>query len=209
MRPSARGLFDWGRDDAMAPVTRPLLRQARREGGASTSDSHDLKENSAIGRQALTGKSTSQELFLTRFRRPTLTHAFERALDDALFEALAEARGAGKPEDLVQKFQSALDSLSELSGAQSYVATPSLASAYKAEAEQEVATPEPACASRIEATLTLLPGLCVDDLKRLRRRFALANHPDRVSAELREEASKAMAQANAEIDKALKRARDR
>jgi DnaJ-class molecular chaperone len=55
----------------------------------------------------------------------------------------------------------------------------------------------------------LRTGLGVDEIKRLRRRFALENHPDRVPTELREEASIAMAEVNAEIDEALKRARKR
>ncbi len=44
------------------------------------------------------------------------------------------------------------------------------------------------------------------ELKRLRRQYALDNHPDRVPVEMREEAARVMAEANAAIDKALKRA---
>jgi hypothetical protein len=39
----------------------------------------------------------------------------------------------------------------------------------------------------------------------LRRRFAAQNHPDRVAPELRAEAVQAMAEVNAEIDRALLR----
>jgi hypothetical protein len=46
----------------------------------------------------------------------------------------------------------------------------------------------------------------VRDLQRLRRQYALDNHPDRVPVEMREEAARVMAEANAAIDKALKRA---
>jgi hypothetical protein len=37
----------------------------------------------------------------------------------------------------------------------------------------------------------------------MRRRFAAENHPDRVAPELRAEAVQAMAEVNAEIDRAL------
>jgi hypothetical protein len=43
------------------------------------------------------------------------------------------------------------------------------------------------------------------ELARLRRRFAAQNHPDKVAADLRDEAVAAMADVNASIDRALKR----
>jgi len=163
----------------------------------------------------LTGKNTLHGLFVTRLRRPTLTHAFERALDDARFDVPSGSDGeadANQPEDPAQKFQSALESLPELTGSGKYVAARSLAAAYKAEAEQ-AETPKANRTPRAERPqprrpqpIKLRPGLAVRDLKRLRRQYALDNHPDRVPVEMREEAAKVMAEANAAIDKALKRA---
>lgn len=163
----------------------------------------------------MTGRNTLHGLFVTRLRRPTLTHAFERALDDARYEVPAESdeAGAQQPEDPAQRFQSALESLPELSGSAKYVAARSLAAAYKAEAEP-AETPKAARGPRAERPqpvkrpqpIKLRPGLAVRDLKRLRRQYALDNHPDRVPAEMREEAARVMAEANAAIDKALKQA---
>jgi hypothetical protein len=168
----------------------------------------------------LTGRNSLHGLFVTRLRRPTLTHAFERALDDARFDApLGSDSGAAanQSEDPAQKFQSALETLPEIAGSSKYVAASSLAAAYKAEAEQaETPKPprEPPRAPRTERPqpakrpqpIKLRPGLAVRDLKRLRRLYALDNHPDRVPVEMREEAARVMAEANAAIDKALKRA---
>jgi hypothetical protein len=153
---------------------------------------------------------------VTRLRRPTLTHAFERALDDARFEvpsASETGEDSNPSEDTTQRFKDALESLPELSGAARYVAAHSLAQAYKAEAEQSE-MPKAAREPRAERPqpvrrpqpIKLRPGLAVRDLKRLRRQYALANHPDRVPAEMREEAARVMAEANAAIDKALKQA---
>lgn len=52
--------------------------------------------------------------------------------------------------------------------------------------------------------LHLTPGLTVDDLKHLRRRFAKTNHPDRVDATAREQATRRMTIANVLIDEALR-----
>ena len=52
--------------------------------------------------------------------------------------------------------------------------------------------------------LHLTPNLSADDLKHLRRKFAKANHPDRVSAAGREQATQRMTIANALIDEALR-----
>jgi hypothetical protein len=52
--------------------------------------------------------------------------------------------------------------------------------------------------------LHLTPSLSADDLKHLRRRFAKANHPDRVAATAREQATRRMTIANVLIDEALR-----
>jgi hypothetical protein len=159
---------------------------------------------------------------VTRFRRPTLTHAFERALDDARLDVPGgETDDDSSPtEDTTQRFKDAIESLPELASAAKYVGAHSLAAAYKAEAEQaeKVEKAEPADVPkaarepraerpqpvRRPQPIKLRPGLAVRDLKRLRRQYALDNHPDRVPAEMREEAARVMAEANAAIDKALK-----
>jgi hypothetical protein len=59
----------------------------------------------------------------------------------------------------------------------------------------------------IAAELGLRPGLTSQELARARRAFALANHPDRLSAEHRDRATRRMAMANILIDRALKAGR--
>ncbi|SKA08248.1 hypothetical protein [Consotaella salsifontis] len=51
-----------------------------------------------------------------------------------------------------------------------------------------------------------LDGLSVEELKRLRRRFAATNHPDLFGPQFRETANRRMTVANALIDGALKAA---
>jgi len=52
--------------------------------------------------------------------------------------------------------------------------------------------------------LHLTSNLSADDLKHLRRQFAKVNHPDRVSAAAREQATRRMTIANVLIDEALR-----
>jgi len=166
---------------------------------------------------ASSGKDSVDGLFVSRLRRPTLTHAFERALEDARFEwpaAIADGQAEGaQPEDPAQKFHSALDAVTGLARSRRYVAPRSLAAAYKAEAEQadrpkaaRAARPERAQPPKRPQPIKLRPGLGARDLMRLRRQYALDNHPDRMPPEMREQAAKLMAEANAAIDKALKQA---
>lgn len=56
--------------------------------------------------------------------------------------------------------------------------------------------------------LSLSPDLSTEDLKRLRREFAIYNHPDRVSSAERERATRRMTLVNVLIDKALKERKD-
>jgi hypothetical protein len=58
----------------------------------------------------------------------------------------------------------------------------------------------------LAAELGLKAGMTRAELQRLRRRFALANHPDRLSPSRREAASRRMTLANSLIDAALRRA---
>lgn len=145
----------------------------------------------------------------TRVRRRALKHAFEQALDEArldpdgepvLFDDLGPSSSGTGP---------AIGSLGDITTASGYVARSSLDRAYDAEEEEPV---EEARAVELpgEAARKLKDALASKDhssgdLRRLRRRFAAQNHPDRVSSELRDEALAAMAEVNAEIDRALKR----
>lgn len=52
--------------------------------------------------------------------------------------------------------------------------------------------------------LCLSPDLTTEELKRLRREFAIYNHPDRVSSAERDRATRRMTLVNVLIDKALK-----
>jgi len=145
-------------------------------------------------------------VFPTRVRRRALKHAFEEALDAAQLApdgelspaddgALFSASGLGPT----------VGSLGDIATASGYVAATSLANAYGAELAPQSAQPErPAdAAAKLKAALGSRAHT-TDDLKRLRRRFAAVNHPDRVPSELREEAVAAMAEINAAIDRALR-----
>lgn len=71
--------------------------------------------------------------------------------------------------------------------------------------------PAPNARSEGEAVhdeLRLTSDLTADDLNRIRREFALQNHPDRVTPARRELATRRMTIANALIDEALKQKRD-
>ncbi|SED18502.1 hypothetical protein SAMN05519104_2982 [Rhizobiales bacterium GAS188] len=59
------------------------------------------------------------------------------------------------------------------------------------------------------AELGLRPGLKPTELKRIRRAFALDNHPDRLDPSRRELASRRMTLANSLIDEALRRTKAR
>ncbi len=110
--------------------------------------------------------------------------------------------------------QPAVGSLGDIAVASGYVAQASLARAYEAEEpaeaepEAEVRDPDPPgeAARKLRAALEAREHSPVE-LKRMRRRFAASNHPDRVPEALRAEAVTAMAEVNAAIDRALKRTR--
>lgn len=157
----------------------------------------------------------------SKVRRGRLQHAFEAALDEASLDA------DGNPilfdGDEERATGPMVGSLGDISVAAGYVAQASLARAYEAEDGDE-AEAEPVEEPIVAAAVTPLvvspvvaPADAARDLKlaleakvhtavelrKLRRRFAAANHPDRVDAALRDEAVAAMADVNAAIDKAL------
>jgi hypothetical protein len=149
----------------------------------------------------------------SKVRRGTFKHAFEDALDEASLDA------DGNPilfdDDAERLTGPMVGSLGDIPVASGYVAQASLARAYEAEDQNGAEEPpgEPAVAPG-EAARALKRVLDAKrhtpaELRKLRRRFAAANHPDRVDAVLRDEALAAMADINAAIDSALlKRAKD-
>ena len=57
---------------------------------------------------------------------------------------------------------------------------------------------------QVLAELHLTPNLTAPDLKLIRRKFAMANHPDRVAPPVRDQATRRMTIANMLIDEALR-----
>jgi hypothetical protein len=88
---------------------------------------------------------------------------------------------------------------------------PELAQLYDHEERQYMAPPEIVQESAVDmvaSELRLTRHLTRADLNRMRRDFALANHPDRVGPPLRERATRRMMIANTLIDQALKQTRN-
>ena len=146
----------------------------------------------------------------TRVRRRQRKHAFEQALDEVRldpdgeplsFEELTAGRAGA---------QRSVASFGDLTVASGYVAPGALKRAYDDDgADEEPRRPviRPGEAARaLKAELDANQRLASKDLALLRRRFAADHHPDRVPPDLREEAVHAMAEVNAAIDLALKRA---
>ena len=72
------------------------------------------------------------------------------------------------------------------------------------EAAPAPAPPPKSVHEQVVDELHLTPSLTSTDLKLIRRRFAKANHPDRVPPAIREQASRRMTIANSLIDEALR-----
>jgi hypothetical protein len=149
-------------------------------------------------------------VFPTWVRRKTHRHAFEEALDDAQLDPQMELGLEGEPQS-GPVTGPAVGSLGDITVASGYVASASLVAAYGVEAGPEMRRVQrPAeAARRLRDMLGEKRGLGAAELARLRRRFAAENHPDRVPAEMRDEAVRAMAEVNAEIDRALKAAKEK
>jgi hypothetical protein len=75
---------------------------------------------------------------------------------------------------------------------------------YEAQAEDAPPVFAPADDAAVAAELRLSAARTGDDLRRIRRSFAMRNHPDRVPDWLREEATRRMRIANALIDQAMR-----
>jgi hypothetical protein len=156
---------------------------------------------------------------------------------DEFLKALEEARRAAMEDDgepvTARKSASALGgmefrhAIDRMAGkVRSYISASLLARLYsdgisRATAEEDVraspqdeAAPAPPPAPKSEHDqvmdeLHLTPNLTVTDLRLIRRRFAKANHPDRVAPSIREEATRRMTIANSLIDEALRGAKRR
>lgn len=189
------------------------------------------------GRESLTSKGTAPDVFVSRVRRQTLTHAFERALEDARDRSgsgTSDGEGPLSTEagEAAQKLQSTLEALAEHPGAEGRADKVQLAAAYRYEmgdpkpapvapaakvsepvkaapSEKPAKAPEPPDPIRAATELSAKLGAnpTVAEIRMLRRQFALGNHPDRVPDNLRKVAAETMASVNAQIDQALKRAR--
>lgn len=94
--------------------------------------------------------------------------------------------------------------IEELLSSPAYVPVERLAQLYAEERSSR--TPEKAreLDQFLAEELRLSPDLTIEDLQRLRREFAIYNHPDRVAAPERDRATRRMALVNVLIDKALR-----
>jgi len=104
----------------------------------------------------------------------------------------------------IEQFGSILNSMAR--GSWNFV-SPSRLSHLYAEARAGAASEQQRGVSEAESVageLRLRPRLTAKELRRIRREFALGNHPDRVPAPLRERATQRMIIANTLIDQALK-----
>lgn len=140
-----------------------------------------------------------------RMRHRPPKHAFEEALDEARLtpdEDLEDLVGSAFANAMAAP---SVGSLGEIAVASGYVGAASLARVYGPEREpaepQTVVGPGEAAA---KLKLDIAAGsLSAAALKLTRRRFAAQYHPDRMAPELRQEAVQAMADVNAEIDRAI------
>ena len=107
--------------------------------------------------------------------------------------------------DPVRAFGNAFDRLTDDGGDRDYVPLDHLARLYD-EARPDGKQPKiyPADDEAIAAELCLGAARTGEDLQRIRRSFAMRNHPDRVPAWLRDEATRRMTIANALIDRAMR-----
>jgi hypothetical protein len=135
-----------------------------------------------------------------------------------ILEALQRvADGAAAPPRMSdQQLRDILDGIPELSDDHSYIPSQVLAKIYAdARSQRSAAEESPPPELEIVAdnrsedeivadALQLTPELTVDDLLRIRREYALANHPDRVAPSEREQATRRMTIANMLIDQAMR-----
>lgn len=140
---------------------------------------------------------------------------FLRALEEARRAAQGDEPGAGRAGASAESRGSPefLRTLEGMAGkVRSYISARLLTGLYADTAASRSASKEPAAMpippksehETVVDELHLTPNLTAHDLKHLRRKFAKANHPDRVSAARREQATRRMTIANVLIDEALR-----
>jgi len=140
---------------------------------------------------------------------PTTRHDFTRLLDARARAGGAAPDGAQGAAHLPRAARGIGNILAgttqALPSESSAMPAQALAGSYGYERTAEAPQPDPAETDpqAIAAALGLSPELTREDLHRIRRDFALLNHPDRVSAFSREVATRRMAIANTLIDRAL------
>jgi hypothetical protein len=139
-----------------------------------------------------------------RIKRSSFKHAFAAVLDEAARDSgeAAEEVRATPAAERDGALMRALEGLVETPDEVPDPAPPAAAYRDEIEAREAFVTAE-STAAPPPAQRPLEPGLAVEELNRERRRLAFANHPDRVPPERREAASRAMAEINAEIDRAI------
>ncbi len=122
--------------------------------------------------------------------------------DDRQTARASAARPQPRPQ---QGFRDLFDRVSDERRERRYIPLDRLARLY-GEDRPETTRPTvwPADDAAIAAELHLASARTGDDLRRIRRSFALRNHPDRVPAWLRDEATRRMTIANALIDRAMR-----
>jgi hypothetical protein len=132
--------------------------------------------------------------------------------DGRHFGAVLEAVGRAATTEAVERAAASyrgrivLECLLEQAGRASHPTHETLAELY-VEGAQPPQPAEPARYRSVAEELGLRPGLAPRELIALRRAFALANHPDRLPPERRDEATRRMAIANILVDRALRETR--
>lgn len=142
---------------------------------------------------------------------------FLKALEEARRSAMTDDEGgpeaSRKPRAASYGSAEFLHTIDRMAGkVRSYMSAGLLARLYSdgfsrppiREAAPEATPPPKSVHEQVVDELHLTPSLTSTDLKLIRRRFAKANHPDRVPPAIREQASRRMTIANSLIDEALR-----
>jgi hypothetical protein len=134
---------------------------------------------------------------------------FTRILELALRAKAAEAQHAEeRRHDWAHAVDSQIQSaLEELLSSPAYVPIGRLAQLYGDEGSAAGHERARDLDQFLAEELHLNPDLTADELRRLRRQFAIYNHPDRVMASERDRATRRMALVNVLIDRALREKR--
>jgi len=144
-------------------------------------------------------------------------HGFRRILDNILFSKRDDPDASDSHNRSVNQLKAASAASLEpqIQGASRYSTTGGYVVdtvEIPNEVVEDTRGDDPKSAANAVMTLQQLKQMLEDrptraDLNRLRRRFALANHPDRASAASRERSSARLSVANSLIDEAYKNAR--